>query len=160
MNHISELSDILNESFQWNKTRITFFALMLIALITTRTVNWSKLANAIASNADKKSRYPRLVIAQLMIFFGTITLIWADGGYTGTKLIDWALSLFNIVWTVVKRPRKIFKIVKFRWIVERTFGWMNYQRRLSKDYEFLPLTSEAFVKFAAIGMMMRRIRPG
>ena len=34
----------------------------------------------------------RLVIAQLMIFFGTIKLIWADGGYTGTKLIDWALS--------------------------------------------------------------------
>jgi hypothetical protein len=60
MNHISELSDILNESFQWNKTRITFFALMLIALITTRTVNWSKLANAIASDADKKSRYRRI----------------------------------------------------------------------------------------------------
>jgi len=102
----------------------------------------------------------RLVVAQLMTFFGTIKLIWADGGYTGTKLIDWALSLFNIVWTVVKRPRKIFKIVKFRWIVERTFGWMNYQRRLSKDYEFLPQTSEAFVKLAAIGMMMRRISPG
>ena len=102
----------------------------------------------------------RLVVAQLMVFFGTIKLIWADGGYTGVKLIDWALSFFNIVWTVVKRPRKIFKIVKFRWIVERTFGWMNYQRRLSKDYEFLPQTSEAFVKFAAIGMMMRRISPG
>ena len=95
-----------------------------------------------------------------MFFFGTIKLIWADGGYTGSKLIGWALSLFNVVWTVVKRPRKIFKIVKFRWIVERTFGWMNYQRRLSKDYEFLPQTSEAFVKFAAIGMMTRRISPG
>ena len=102
----------------------------------------------------------RLVIAKLMVFFGSIKLIWADGGYTGSKLIDWAFSLFNIVWTVVKRPRKVFKIVKFRWIVERTFGWMNYQRRLSKDYEFLPRTSEAFVKFAAIGMMMRRISPG
>ena len=101
----------------------------------------------------------RLVVEKLMVHFGTIKLIRADGGYTGTKLIDWALSLFNIIWTVVKRPRKIFKIVKFRWIVERTFGWMNYQRRLSKDYEFLPQTSEAFVKFAAIGMMMRRISP-
>ena len=102
----------------------------------------------------------RLVVAKLMILFGTIKLIWADGGYTGHTLIDWALSLFNIVWTVVKRPRKIFKIVKFRWIVERTFGWMNYQRRLSKDYEFLPQTSEAFVKLSAIGMMVRRISPG
>ena len=52
----------------------------------------------------------RLVVAKLMILFGTIKLIWADGGYTGHTLIDWALSLFNIVWTVVKRPRKIFKI--------------------------------------------------
>jgi putative transposase len=71
----------------------------------------------------------RLVIARLMFFFGSIKLIWADCGYTGSTLIDWTLSFFNIVWTVVKRPRKIFKIVKFRWIVERTFGWMNYQRR-------------------------------
>jgi len=78
----------------------------------------------------------RLVIAQLMVCSGTIKLIWADGGYTGYKLIDWAYSLFNIIWTVAKLPRKLFKIVKFRWIVERTFGWMNYQRRLSKDYEF------------------------
>ena len=102
----------------------------------------------------------RLVIAQLVACFGTITLIWADGGYTGNNLIDWAISFFGIVWKVVKRPRKIFKIVKFRWIVERTFGWMNYQRRLSKDYEFLPKSSEAFVKLSAIGMMVRRISPG
>ncbi|KTD06636.1 Transposase DDE domain [Legionella hackeliae] len=95
-----------------------------------------------------------------MIFFGSIKLIWADGGYTGNKLIDWALSFFDIVSTVVKRPRKIFKIVKFRWIVERTFDWMNYQRRLSKDYEFLPKSSEAFIKLSAIGMMVRRISPG
>lgn len=60
MNHISELRDILNESLHWNKTRITFFVLMLLALITTRTVNWSKLANAIASDAEQKSRYRRI----------------------------------------------------------------------------------------------------
>jgi len=100
------------------------------------------------------------VIAKLSLYFDTIKLIWADGGYTGKAIIDWAISLFNIIWTVIKRPRKIFKIVKFRWIVERTFGWMNYQRRLSKDYEYLPQSSEAFVKYAAIGMMLRRISPG
>jgi len=83
-----------------------------------------------------------------------------DGGYTGNKLVDWAISFFNVVWKVVKRPRKIFKIVKFRCIVERTFGWMNYQRRLSKDYEFLPKSSEAFIKLSAIGGMLRRISPG
>ncbi|MCH9755673.1 MAG: transposase [Gammaproteobacteria bacterium] len=102
----------------------------------------------------------RLLISKLATYFDIIKLIWVDGGYTSHKLIDWALSCFNIVWTVIKRPRKVFKIVKFRWIVERTFGWMNYQRRLSKDYEFYPKSSEAFVKFASIGMMVRRISPG
>ncbi|PWY56065.1 hypothetical protein DGG96_09010 [Legionella qingyii] len=102
----------------------------------------------------------RLVITQRIVVFNSIKIIWADGGYTGSKLIDWALSLFNIVWTVVKRPRKIFKIVKFRWIVERTFRWMNYQRRLSKDYEFLLKSSEAFIKLSAIEIMVRRISPG
>lgn len=79
---------------------------------------------------------------------------------TVEKLMDWAISFFNVVWKVVKRPRKIFKIVKFRWIVARTFGWMNYQRRLSKDYEFLPKSSEAFIKLSAIGGMLRRISHG
>lgn len=60
MEHINELRDILNEHFQWNKARITLFVLMMLALINTRTVNLSKVANSIASNADKKSRYRRI----------------------------------------------------------------------------------------------------
>ena len=44
-----------------------------------------------------------------------------------------------------------------RWIVERTFAWLNRQRRLSKDYERLPETSEAFVYVAMIRLMLRRL---
>jgi hypothetical protein len=60
MEHISELKDSLNGSFQWNKARITFFAQMLLALITTRTVNLNKIACAISSDAEQASRYRRL----------------------------------------------------------------------------------------------------
>lgn len=102
----------------------------------------------------------KLVMKQLMSYFTGIKIIWADGGYTGEKLKSWVKRMFDVIWQVVKRPRKVFKIVKFRWIVERTFGWMNYHRRLSKDYEYLPEHSAAWVKLAAISMMTKRLSPG
>jgi putative transposase len=44
-----------------------------------------------------------------------------------------------------------------RWVVERTFGWLNSSRRLSKDYEFLPEQSETFIYVAMIRLMMKRL---
>ncbi len=102
----------------------------------------------------------KLVMRKLLVYFTGIKIAWADGGYSGKSFKAWIKAVFNIIWQVVKRPRKAFKIVKFRWIVERTFGWMNYQRRLSKDYEYLPQHSEAWVKLAAINIMVRRLSPG
>jgi putative transposase len=45
-----------------------------------------------------------------------------------------------------------------RWIVERTFGWLNRYRRLSKDYEELPQTSEVMILIAMSHLMLRRMR--
>jgi len=44
-----------------------------------------------------------------------------------------------------------------RWIVERTFAWLDQSRRLSKDYERLPTTSETFIYAAMIRLMLRRL---
>ena len=56
------------------------------------------------------------------------------------------------------RPgRKGFQVLPKRWIVERTFGWFNRSRRLSKDYEQDPRMSEAFVYLASIRLMLRRL---
>jgi Transposase DDE domain len=60
MEHTSELSKTLNETFHWNKARIKFFVKMLMALLTTRTVNLDRLADGILSNTEKASRYRRL----------------------------------------------------------------------------------------------------
>jgi putative transposase len=62
------------------------------------------------------------------------------------------------VLSIVKRPRKSgFKVPQWRWIVERTFGWLNRSRRLSRDFEVLCETSEAWVRIAMIQLMVRRL---
>lgn len=44
-----------------------------------------------------------------------------------------------------------------RWVVKRTFGWLGHSRRLSKDPEAQPITEEAWIHLAMIGVMMKRL---
>ena len=50
-----------------------------------------------------------------------------------------------------------FQVLPQRWVVERTFGWLGRNRRLSKDYEFLPETEEAFIYLGMVRLMLRRL---
>jgi transposase len=52
---------------------------------------------------------------------------------------------------------KGFVVIPKRWVVERTFGWRNRYRRLSKDYELLPDTSKAVIQVTMIQVMVRRL---
>jgi len=83
-----------------------------------------------------------------------------DGGYRGL-LINWVALHFKFVLTVVLRSdkRKEFVVLPKRWVVERTFAWLSHHRRLSKDYEVFPQTSETLIYLAMIRLMLRRIRP-
>lgn len=87
-----------------------------------------------------------------------LRLIWADGGYAG-QLIDWVKENCGWVLEIVKRDpdAKGFQVLPRRWVVERTFGWLGRYRRLSKDYEYLPETSEAFIRIAMTRLMLRRL---
>lgn len=102
----------------------------------------------------------KLVIKDLLGRFPRLQLIWADGGYAG-QLIGWVKEFGGWVLEIVKRPvdAKGFVLLPRRWVVERTFGWLGRCRRLSKDYEALPETAEAFVHLAMIGLMVRRLAP-
>lgn len=66
-------------------------------------------------------------------------------------------ALHNVTLEIVKKKTKTFKVLPWRWIVERTFGWLNRSRRLSKDYEVKAKTSEAWIKIAMISLMLRRV---
>nr|WP_222845435.1 transposase [Legionella genomosp. 1] len=118
------------------------------------------LAVVVHSAGIDESSGAKLLMRRLSVCFPGILKVWADGGYSGNPLKEWFLSLFQCVLEIVRRPRKRFQIVKWRWIVERTFGWFNWQRPLSKDYEYYESSAEAWVKIASINVMVHRLRPG
>lgn len=100
----------------------------------------------------------KLVLMKVKDCLPRLQLIWADGIYTGT-LIEWVREMFGWVLEIVHRPKdaKGFQVLPRRWVVERTFAWLGKFRRLSKDYEHLPESSEAWVYAAMIHVMARRL---
>lgn len=99
----------------------------------------------------------KLLLSKIKDLLPRLRLIWADGGYTGA-LIKWAQSVGGWVLKIVKRTDKAkgFVLLARRWVVERTFGWLNRSRRLSKDYERLTVSSEAFIYLSMIFLMSKR----
>ena len=90
--------------------------------------------------------------------FPRLKKLWADGRYTG----DWIAELpedFPIDIEIVQREagQRGFKVIPWRWVIERTFAWLNQYRRLSKDYEYLVTTADAMIYAAMVRLMLRRL---
>jgi putative transposase len=103
----------------------------------------------------------KLVLEKVKGRLPRLHLIWADGIYAG-QLVDWVKTTCDWVLEIIKRRDDIqgFQVLPRRWVVERTFAWLGKYRRLSKDYEYLPETSEAWIYAAMIHVMVRRlVRP-
>ena len=102
----------------------------------------------------------RTLLDRLTMAMPSLSLLWADGGYAG-KLVDWAEAVAHITVEIVRKPLgiRMFQVLPRRWVVERTFAWIVKCRRLDHDYERLPETSEAMIKWAMIGLMVRRLEP-
>jgi len=102
----------------------------------------------------------RTLLEKVKMVMPSLSLLWADGGYAG-KLVEWAERIAHITVEIVRKPVgiKTFQVLPRRWVVERTFAWIVKCRRLDHDYERLPETSEAMIKWAMIGLMIRRVEP-
>jgi transposase len=103
-----------------------------------------------------------LVLAKLQLISEKVprlVRIWVDGGYDGKDFMQSVMDTYRWIVETIKRSdsAKGFVLLPRRWVVERTFGWFNWYRRLSKDYECLPETSEAMIQVAMIGIMVRRL---
>ena len=118
---------------------------------------WLLAVLVTAANVQDRDAGHRLV-ALLRERFSTITLVWADGGYAG-RLVAWAATVLAVTVTIVKRTDQVsgFVVLPRRWVVERSFGWLNRHRRLVRDYERRPEHHEAMLLWATTMIMTRQL---
>jgi transposase len=130
--------------------------LILHVLVHPADVHDRRAAEAVL--ADLRSRYPEL------------EYLFADMGYQG--LASWLEQELGWTLLIVKRPRRWvrvpadqpapvmpsgFAVLPQRWIVERTFAWLVRNRRLAKDWEGLPATTETWIYLAMSRLMTKRL---
>jgi transposase len=109
-----------------------------------------------ASVSDKAGA--KLLAIRLFDAFSTLQIIWADSGYDGAPLARWVKTVAAITVEVVRRTSAhSFQIVRRRWVVERTFGWLTRYRRLARDYERRAESHEAMVYWATVFIMTKRL---
>ena len=111
-----------------------------------------------AANIDDRVG-AQLLAYQAKVKFPRLKQIWADSGYLGAKWQGWFQWFCGWVIEIVKRNdrRSEFLVVPRRWVVERTFAWLDRYRRLSKDYEVLNKSSETRCRVATIRLLLRRL---
>jgi transposase len=92
-----------------------------------------------------------------------VTMAFVDSGYRGDEAQRAAFEASRIATTVVKRTDKQIKgfvVLPKRWVVERTFGWINRARRLAKDFEATLKSALAWLQIALAFLVIRRLAKG
>jgi transposase len=112
-----------------------------------------------ASWQDRDGAKGALVAATVAV--PSMRHIFADQGFAG-RLVDWARDMLRTTVEIVRKPtdQQGFAVHPRRWVVERTLAWLTAHRRLARDYERIPEISEAMIRWAAIGQMLRRLTRG
>jgi len=121
------------------------------------------LVGAIVHQAGVQDRdgAPHL-LATLRYAFPWLRHVFADGGYAGGKLQTALKGLGKWTIEIVKRAQTTpgFHLIKRRWVVERTFAWLNRNRRLAKDFEASIESALAWLMIASVKLLTRRIAQG
>ena len=102
-----------------------------------------------------------LVLYALWEKLRRIRVIFADTAYARQGLPEFVRATLGYTLEIVRKTGQTrgFKVIRKRWIVERTFGWLGRSRRHSKDYERNPETSEALIRISMIHLMLKRLAP-
>ena len=108
------------------------------------------------SEAEMAKRLFRRVKGKLT----RLHVIWVDGGFEH-RIEEWTLEECGWRVEVVKRSegKKGWELLPKRWIVERTLAWLGRFRALSKEYDYLPETSESRIYLAMSCLMLHRLAP-
>jgi putative transposase len=97
------------------------------------------------------------VVMEAATLTDELMMTWVDQGFSGGNFAWVIQQLCQAQVEVICRQAPGFQVLPKRWIVERTFGWWNHYRRLSKDYELLPEISESMIYGVMIRLMLRRL---
>ena len=137
-----------NKKVTGRKRHIAVDTLGLLLMVAVTAASLQDASSAEVIGPRMRGKFPQL------------KKIWVDAGYK-EQFIAWFKEQCGWVIEVVTRREGAvgFEVQPHRWIVERTFGWFNLFRRLSKDYEYYPEVSEGMVYLASIRLMLRRLAP-
>lgn len=125
--------------------------------IVVDTLGFPLLVNVHDANLSD-GKQALAIVKTLFFWFGSIRLIWADAAYRG-DLVKYLWCAFLCELEIAPTLKtKGFQVVPKRWIVERTFGWFQWDRRLVIDYERKSSSAETMVYIASIGKMLRRFK--
>ncbi len=83
-----------------------------------------------------------------------IKKVWADNTYRG-EFVTYAEEKYDCIVEIKNKTEKGFKPIKKRWVVERTFAWLTRNRRLAREYEKTPRSSETMVYIASSRLIMK-----
>jgi putative transposase len=132
-----------------------------------------------AGIADREGA--KLLLGDLVGSFPRLCHLFADHGYTG-PLTQWIKAHLGWETEIVPKPTNAsrhqwvlidekpvllpkpkakggFQVQRRRWVVERTFAWLTRFRRVARDYEGLPTSSQAFIQVATIHSFLKRLAP-
>ena len=115
------------------------------------------VAVVVTSAAVNDKAGARLLLAAVREALPRLKKLWADAGYRSGPLAAEARAQGIELEVVERHAGGGFVVMARRWVVERTFAWLSRYRRLSKDYEYLPETSEAMIYAAMSRLMLRRL---
>jgi len=118
------------------------------------------LVHALVHTADIQDRDGApLLLAEIIHSFPWLRHLFADGGYAGDKLRDALRRISKWTIEIIKRSDKAkgFELLPRRWVVERTFAWLNRNRRLAKDFEQTIASAIAWLFIASVQFLTRRL---
>jgi putative transposase len=118
------------------------------------------LIGVLVTEANASERLGAVVVlSEAVAKLSKLKVVWVDQGYSGANFERVVKQVCGeqVQVEVIERLSKTFERLPKRWIVERTFGWLNRFRRLSKDYELYTEISEAMIYGSLIRLMVKRL---
>jgi transposase len=126
--------------------------------IITDTVGHLVAARVHAADIQDRDGAPDL-LSSIRYLFPWLRHVFADGGYAGDKLTTALAARGQWQIEIVKRCDRAtgFSVLPRRWVVERTFAWLNRNRRLAKDFEATVGSSQTWIYLASVQLLARRL---